>query len=280
MQKPLSAPGFKTKMVVILVICCFAVIQFKQTAKAGAWPVRKGKFITSLTFSSFTANSKWDSIGRLSDYPGGGYFKSQGIALYTEYGISRRVTGILSLPYVFNQVKQNDVSYSQKGFSDAEVGLRFYLTNIKFKYYLALQATTIVPLYKASTLGFGSNGGDLGLVFSGSGKSYYFNLQADGRQYFSATGPTQVRYTGTFGLNIDKHDQFSVGASGVWSTSINKTFSANIVQNQDFSYTQVSASYGYIFNTNTSLFATVNQFVVGRNTGMGTNIALSISQRF
>ncbi|WP_345953707.1 hypothetical protein [Mucilaginibacter sp. PAMB04168] len=269
------------KFIMLFSMGILVLTLFHQNAYAGGWPVRKGKLLTSLSVSYFRASNRWDSTGKLSSYPGGGYFASQSIALYAEYGISRRWTGIAAVPYVLNQVKQGTVpKISVYGFGDAELGLRYYLTNIEFKYYIALQGTAIVPLYKGSSLGLGAPGTDLSAVMSGSGKNFYFTLQAGGRAYFSNSGPQQFRYTGTIGYNLDTHNQFSFGLSGVMSQSTNKQFSLNIVQNRDFSYHQASLSYGYLVNRDLSFFATVNQFLIGRNTGMGTNIGLSVSRRF
>ena len=275
---------YKTALLKKFIVCFTVVtalfINFSPKAQAGGWPVRKGKLLTSLSVSYFRANSAWDSTGRLRNYPGGGYFASQSIALYAEYGISRRWTGIASMPYVLNQIKQDSLKISQYGFGDFELGLRYYLTNIEFKYYIALQGTAIIPFYKGQSLGLGATGTDLSILMSGAGKKYYFTVQAGGRAYFSDTGPTQFRYNGTIGYNIDTHNQLSVGMAGVISSSTNKAFNINFVQNRDFAYHQASLSYGYLVNRDLSFFATVNQFVFGRNTGMGTNIALSVSKKF
>lgn len=273
----------KTSLPKKLIVCftvAITVFTLTQKAQAGGWPVRKGKLLTSLSVSYFRANSAWDSTGKKNSYPGNGYFASQSIGLYAEYGISRRWTGIASLPYVLNQVKQNDLKISQYGFGDLEAGLRYYLTNIEFKYYIAVQGTAIVPLYPGQSLGLGAPGTDLSVIMSGAGSKYYFTVQAGGRAYFSETGPTQFRYSGTIGYNIDEHNQVSAGLSGVMSSSTNKAFNVNIVQNRDFAYHQASLSYGYLLNRDLSFFVTVNQFLFGRNTGMGTNVALSVSKKF
>ncbi|WP_295767970.1 hypothetical protein [uncultured Mucilaginibacter sp.] len=263
-----------------LVYTIFLVFTLMQQASAGGWPVRKGKLLTSVSVSYFRANSAWDSTGKSRSYPGNGYFASQSIGIYAEYGISRRFTGIASLPYVLNQIKQDSLKVSQYGFGDVEAGLRYYLTNIEFKYYLALQATAILPLYPRQSLGLGAPGTDLSILMSGAGKKYYFTVQTGGRFYFSDTGPTQFRYNGVIGYNIDLHNQLSAGLSGVISSSTNKEFNVNFVQNRDFAYHQLSLSYGYLLNRDLSFFATVNQFLFGRNTGKGTNIAFSVSKKF
>ncbi|MDT3403173.1 hypothetical protein [Mucilaginibacter terrae] len=274
----------KTPLPAKLIVCFTAAITvftlFTPKAHAGGWPVRKGKLLTSLSVSYFRANSAWDSTGKKRSYPGNGYFASQSIGLYAEYGITRRWTGVASLPYVLNQIKQNDLKISQYGFGDLEAGLRYYLTNIEFKYYIAVQGTAIVPLYPGQSLGLGAPGTDLSVMMSGAGTKYYFTVQAGGRAYFSDTGPKQFRYSGTIGYNIDEHNQVSAGLSGVISSSTNKAFNVNIVQNRDFAYHQASLSYGYLLNRDLSFFATVNQFLFGRNTGVGTNVALSVSKKF
>ncbi|MCD8741061.1 hypothetical protein LT679_10650 [Mucilaginibacter roseus] len=263
----------------------FIIAALPATVLAGGWPVKKGNYLVSVTASYFRASQLWDKGGRLGSYEQGGYFESRSLSLYGEYGITRRLTGVVSLPYIINEFKRQDMpAATSQGLGDMEFGVRYYLTNINFKYYFAIQGMAIAPLYSDTSLGFSSGGAEVRAIGSGSGKigskNYYMNLEVGGRQYFQNAGPFQVRYTGAFGLNFDKHNQLALGVSGNYSTSINKILDENLVLNKDFSYTQGSFSYAYIVNPKLSFFAGVNQFLVGRSTGKGTTFSLSVITKF
>lgn len=254
---------------------------------AGGTPVRKGTYVVTATFSYFSATRVWDKSGVASDYPENGYFNSGGVSLYGEYGASRQVTLVASLPYSYNTYAQSSFKAVAQGIGDAEVGARYYLGNVDFKFYMAFQGSMVVPLYNVTTnnLGFGSFGADFKLIGSGSAplggeKSFFYSLEAGGRQYFNESGPFQLRSTASVGLSFDKQNTFSLGSSGVLSTSSNKTFNNNILVNKDFRYLNASASLGHTFSPAISVYVNYTKFFVGRNTGIGSNASLSFVTRF
>lgn len=118
--------------------------------------------------------------------------------------------------------------------------------------------------------------------FSGAGKigSKFFSLSLENgvRKYFGENGPLQDRYSASFGITLDKkfHDQLTAGVSGIVSASSFTAFTRNIFTARDYEFTQVSLSYGHTFNSSFSMFLTASQFVLGRNTGIGTNGALAL----
>lgn len=269
---------------VILLISLMGV----KKAQAGAWPVRPGKVLLSLTGTYFNADQKWDTKGNRKQYDDNGYFRSLGAYLYGEFGASRVVTIVASLPYVSNTFTDGGLKSTVNGFGDAEIGGRIYITNIKFKFYLAVQGTIIVPLYTNSdtrNLGYQAFGTDLKLIGSGSGKlggnkSFYYTLELGGRQYSSSTGPQQLRSTLSLGFNLDPKNQIALSGNGVYSYSDYKQFDNNLAENKDFSYVQASISAGHTFTKDFSVFIGYNQFVVGRNTGIGSNFSLSFINKF
>ncbi|MCJ8211892.1 hypothetical protein MUY27_19395 [Mucilaginibacter sp. RS28] len=271
-------------LAIVFVSCTF----LGQQAHAGAWPVRPGKVLVSLTGSYFKASRLWDRKGKSSAYADSGSFNSKGLYLYSEIGASRVFTVIVSVPYVSNTYSDTRGKSTQSSFGDAEVGGRVYLANINFKFYFAIQGTVIVPLYSDSptqNVGYQSLGTDLRLVGSGSGslggdKSCYYTIEIGGRQYATGNGPFQLRSTVSYGINLDKKDQLAFSGSGVLSQSSDKAFRGNLSQNKDFSYVQASISAGRSFTKNFSVFLAYNQFVVGRNTGIGSNVSLSLINKF
>ena len=146
-----------------------------------------------------------------------------------------------------------------------------------------VQGTIITPLYVNNpALGYGLTGAELKLSFAGSGHmlgtNYYFTLENGFRQYFGSTGPFQDRYTGTFGLNLDRQykNQVSVSLGGFYSTSNFTKFSPIQAVNKNFAFNQVSLSYGHSFSREFSIFLTGGKFINGRNTGDGTTASVSL----
>ncbi len=268
--------AFKVQLLT-LVICCGITESF-----AGGWPTKPKTFVISPSFTYFYANQSWDKDGNLKDYAPGSHFESKSIYLYGEYGLSRRITLVTSIPYVFNSFIQPGLSINTNGFTDAELGARYYITNVEFKHYFAVQANGVIPLYKNTdvrNLGFQSYGADLRLIASGSTKLFaldgYYNVELGGRQYLNSTGPFQLRYTLSYGLTLSKHHQVSLAATGLRSTSINKDFSPYLVLNKDFEYHQGSFNYVFIASSKLAFSVGVNRFLAGKSTGKGTSAFFS-----
>jgi len=255
----------------------------------GGFPVRPGRLLIAPSASYFFSNTQWDSTGVKKSFPNAGKYTSVGITLYAEYGISRRFAAIVSLPYVYNTYTQNVAPRTTvtSGLTDLETGLRYYLFNINFVYYFSLQGTAITPTYSNNpNLGYGEEGGELKLAFSGTGslfgKSTYFNASDGVRQYFGNNGPIQNRYTGTFGITLDDEfkNQISLSLSGINSFSDDKKFISGIPEtNRNYSFIQASLSYGYSFTRELALYATGGKFLTGRNTSDGTIFSLALIYR-
>ncbi len=266
----------------------FITVQGKAFADGG-FPVRPGRLLISPSVSYFFASSQWDSTGVKKPFDNGGKYTSIGITLYSEYGISRRFAAVVSLPYVLNNYTQNiaPTSTQSSGLTDLETGIRYYLANIDFVYYFSIQGTAITPLYSNNaSLGYGEEGGELKLAFSGSGHlgdlSTYFNAADGVRQYFGNNGPIQNRYNATFGLSLDQKfsNQVSVTLSGINSFSNDKTFVSAVPEtNKNFSFLEASLSYGHSFTREISLFLSGGEFLTGNNTGVGTTLSLAFIYR-
>jgi hypothetical protein len=257
---------------------------------AGGFPVRPGRLILSPSVSYFFANKEWDSTGVKKSFPEHGKFTSISLSLYAEYGITRRFAVVALLPYVINNFQQTGFNTTFSGLTDAETGIKYYLANINYVYYFSLQATAITPLYKnvagAPQLGYGEEGAELKLSMAGSGnlldRNFYFNVEDGFRQYFGALGPYQDRYSGTFGLTLDKKlkEQISVSVGGFYTFSNYKAFNQlNPSATRNFAFNQVSLTYGHSFSRLASVFITGGQFITGRNTGDGTSASLSLVYR-
>jgi len=253
----------------------------------GGFPVRPGRLLLAPSVSYFWANSGWDQNGVKAPFVDNGRFSSVGTTLYGEYGISRKFAVVASLPLVFNRyTSASNPPVTSSGLADLETGLRYYLANIDFIYYFSLQATAITPMYSNNpSLGYGEEGGELKLAFSGTGHlgslTTYFNAADGVRQYFGTNGPIQTRYNATFGISLDSdyENQVSATVSGIYSQSDDKRFSAIPETNKDFSFLQASIGFGHSFTRETSLFLSGGRFLTGRNTGVGTSVSLAFIYR-
>jgi protein XagA len=266
----------------LAVIMLTALLQ--NNSYAGGFPIRPGRLILSPSVTYFFANKEWDSTGTKKAFPDNGKFNSVTYSLYAEYGMTRRFSAVAYIPYVVNSYTQSGKSYPSSGFTDMEVGLKYYLANINYIYYFSLQGTAITPLYHTPLLGYQEEGAELKLAFAGSGtlfdQNYFFDIGDGVRQYFGNGGPFQDRYTGTFGLTLDHkfENQLSVAVSGFYTVSDDKQFIVyNPTVTKDFSFTQVSLTYGHSFSKRVTLLLTGGQFIVGRNTGAGTSISAALA---
>ncbi len=255
----------------------------------GGFPVRPGRLLISPSVSYFFANSQWDTTGGpKKPFANNGKYSSVGVSIYSEYGISRRWAAVVSIPYVYNSYTQNinPKSATSSGLTDIETGLRYYLANINFLYYFSLQGTAITPTYVNNpSLGYGEEGAELKFAVSGSlklfGNNGYFNASDGVRQYFGTNGPIQNRYNATLGLSLDKafKNLISVTGSGINSNSDNKAFSPILESNKDYSFFQLSLSYGHSFSREFSIFASAGKFLTGYNTSAGTTCSLAFIYR-
>jgi hypothetical protein len=249
----------------------------------GGFPVRPGRLTLSPSVSYFFANKQFDANSNRGAFPENGRFSSLSTALYAEYGLSRRFSLSALVPYVNNTYKDNKATYLNSGFGDAEVGIRYYLANISYKYYFSVQATAILPMYTNLNLGYNQKGGELRLAFAGSGhlfgKSSYFILENGVREYFGYESVFQDRYNATYGLTLDKkfREQVSVSLGGFYVSSNDKSFSPNPNTAKNFAFNQVSVSYGHSFSKKVALFLTGGTFITGRNTGAGSNVSASLN---
>ncbi|HEY8781690.1 MAG TPA: hypothetical protein VIM16_08760 [Mucilaginibacter sp.] len=273
---------------ILLITLIFFLTGQSLSYADGGFPVRPGRLLISPSISYFFANSGWDANGVKAPFVNNGQFSSVGVTFYSEYGISRRWAFVATLPYVFNNYTQSvsPKSTISQGLTDLETGIRYYLANINFIYYFSLQGTAITPLYTNNpSLGYGEEGAELKLAVSGSGhlfgESSYFNLSDGVRQYFGTDGPWQNRYSGTYGLSLDKKfmNMISATVSGVNSFSNNKAFSPIPETNKDFSFLQASLGYGHSFTRETALFISGGKFLTGHNTGAGTSVTLAFIYR-
>jgi len=279
---------------IYLILAAALLITAPGKVYADGFPVRPGRFVLSPSVNYFFASKQYDSLSRRTAFDNNGRFHSLSYSLYGEYGISRKFTVSLLLPYTSNYFNSDSLLNPLKtsGLQDVEIGLKYYLANINYKYYFSIKGTGIIPTYQNNAnLGYGQYGGELKLAFAGSGhlfgKQSYFVLENGVREYFGYESVFQDRYNLTYGLTLDKKfkEQLSVSIGGFYATSGNSFINhnpivfANPSTSKNFSFKQVSLSYGHAFSKQLSLFLTGGTFIAGRNTGAGTSVSASLNYR-
>jgi hypothetical protein len=273
----------KNILIKYLFIAFVLLTAVQNSYAGGGFPVRPGRLTLSPTASYFFASKQWDSHSNKGAFPDNGKFSSFGTSLYAEYGLSRRFTLSALVPYASNTYKNNSATFKNSAFGDAEIGIRYYLANINYKYYFSVQATAIMPLYTNLNIGYNQKGAELRLAFAGSGhlfgKNSYFILENGVREYFGYESVFQDRYNATYGLTLDKkfREQVSVSVGGFYASSKDKSFSPNPNTSKNFAFNQVSVSYGHSFSKKVALFLTGGTFITGRNTGAGTSVSASLN---
>lgn len=266
---------------ILAIVLLLATVQ--QKSLADGFPLRPKRLLLNPSVTYFFATKGWDSLKVLRPFANNGKFTSTTFTLAAEYGISRRWSIVAQLPYVTNSFTQTGYTNSNRGLTDLETGIRYYLANINYIYYIMLQGTVITPMYTSNqALGYGLTGAELKVSFAGSGHLFgdhtFFTLENGIRQYFGSQGPWQDRYGATFGISLDDKfkNQVSASIGGFYSKSDFKAFNVNPAIDKNFAFNQVSLSYGHAFSYEFSVFVTAGTFISGRNTGDGSSASLSL----
>jgi hypothetical protein len=259
---------------------------------ASGKPVGKKRLFLIPAAAYFFNSTYWDPNGVSRLYDNNRHFGSVILSLNSEYGFSRRVSLVASVPYVINHISQTGSSTSISGFGDAEIGARYYFANINYNTYFSVQASAVVPLYKNApdkSIGYEALGGDLKFIAAGDfnlfTKKFYFEASTGGRQFFTSSGPFQLKNSLSLSYSINKKNQVSLAGTSLYSYSTTKTpvdvtNPLNTADVKQFSFNQLTASYSYSIQRNKSLFVSFSKFITGTNTGQGTTLSLGYVYKY
>ncbi|RYY32933.1 MAG: hypothetical protein EOP46_17745 [Sphingobacteriaceae bacterium] len=246
------------------------------------WPIGKRHYIISGSYSLFTANKSWDSVGTLRGDRG--KFMAHSFVVSGVYGIDRSVDFSVILPFSFlTSTAANGYSANTSGPGDLQMGFNFALKNFNYSNYISLYVGGVIPLYKNSAvraLGLGSNGATIKLMNTGGlGKKAYYDIQLGANKYFGYQAPIQGTADFTLGFKLSRWDQLTFNAGGVYSYSEDKSFSLNTFSVRNFYYGKGSIGYGHSFSKRFTVFATGFYTFIGRNSGQGYGGALSLMMK-
>jgi len=107
------------KFLVILI----ALLSFFSVNGQNGWVKNKKSFYAQATFSTFSSSDYYSTTGDLFD--SGSTYKSRGISLYGEYGITDRFTAVLNMPALISNRFSSTETVS--GIGSIQLGLKYSL---------------------------------------------------------------------------------------------------------------------------------------------------------
>jgi len=276
----------------LFLILFTALLGANNLALAGGKPVGKKRLFLIPAAAYFFNSSYWDRNGVYRSYNNNLHFGSKILSINSEYGFSRRVSLMASIPFIINSISQSGYSASVSGFGDAELGIRYYIANINYNVYFSIQGNLVVPLYSnevGKSLGYGSLGTDLKLIgagdFSIASQKFYWEINTGFRQFLDDSGPFQLKNSLSLSYSINKKNQISLAGTSLYSYSTAKTplnidNPLDVAGTKQFNFNQLTASYAYSIRRNKSLFFSFSKFITGTNTGAGTTLSLGYVYKY
>jgi len=257
-------------------------------AQAGGRPVGKKRLFIIATSSYFFNDQYWDENGKVTSYDNNGKYSTFSLSLSAEYGFSRRVSLIASLPYSVNFFKNSVNSTTVGSLGDASIGMSYYIANIAYRTYFSVQTNFLFPVYHNTDSlnhGYGDVGANVQFLASGDfkigEKSFSFSGTVGASQYIGDLAPLQLSFSGTLGFTITKKDQVSLTETTASSFSPSKAFDpTSPVPAKDFTYSEITATIAHNISRNKSFFLSGTRFIVGKNTGIGNTLSLGYAYKF
>jgi len=273
----------------LLAVFFVAILLFSNMqAQAGGRPVGKKRLFIIATSSYFFNDQYWDENGKVTSYDNNGKYSTFSLSLSAEYGFSRRVSLIASLPYSVNFFKNSVNSTTVGSLGDASIGMSYYIANIAYRTYFSVQTNFLFPVYHNTDSlnhGYGDVGANVQFLASGDfkigEKSFSFSGTVGASQYIGDLAPLQLSFSGTLGFTITKKDQVSLTETTASSFSPSKAFDpTSPVPAKDFTYSEITATIAHNISRNKSFFLSGTRFIVGKNTGIGNTLSLGYAYKF
>lgn len=275
----------KKRLVHIILITTFACLSVHSFA---GFPIGKFRHVVVASYIYGAAGRSWDSTGVLKPFDNNGKFSSNFFSLYFGYGLSRKVDIFVSLPFVSNTYKEDNLIESNSGFGDMNIGLTYYIEHFDYSKYLSFSTAIIAPLYTNNVkpyIGYAEYGVEGKLNFSGYSKAglknTYYDIQFGARRYNSHLGPTQVFATGLFGFPTGYKTGVNFQVEWLKSFSNDKSFNPIDLQlSRDFTYLKGGINFSYRISPNMSLYFNGYSFLMGKNTGKSAGASVSTIFKF
>jgi len=279
--------GLKTLALLLTFLVIILLFSTRQV-QAGGRPVGKHRLFVIATSSYFFNDQYWDENGQTKSYDNNGKYSTFSLSLSAEYGFSRRVSLLVSLPYTINFFKNTVNSTTVGSLGDASVGMSYYIANIAYRTYFSVQTNFLFPVYHNTDSlnhGYGDVGANVQFLASGDfkigEKQFAFSGTVGASQYFGPLAPLQLSFSGTLGFTVSKKNQVSLTETTASSYSPSKAFDpTSPVPAKDFTYSELTVTVAHNISRNKSYFLSGTRFLIGKNTGIGNTLSLGYAYKF
>lgn len=257
-------------------------LSFASTLFAGPWPQGKGNGYFKLYEFWLQFNEHYTSSGELDPNATLGLYNT---ALYAEYGLSDRFTGIINLPFYSRNVVNAQISATRgdvlipgeaiSGLGDTDIGLRYAITKPGAMFPIAATLTLGLPLGEDA-------GGELNNLQTGDGEFNQLLEFSAGRSIGNS-----AYATASIGVNNRTNgfsDEFRFGLeAGVAVANRKVWFIGRLTGSESFQNGETAATFSStsIFSNNAeylSLGGEVNIYVT-KKLGISAGAATALSGR-
>lgn len=266
-------------------LLALAFYLFGINAVFAGWPMGKKRFMLGTSLTAFYAKDYWDRYGKFQR--GTKTFESYSLGVFGNYGLSRRLDLMFSVPLALQINNYATSNKASGGLGDVNLGLSYNLFNFDYKNYISIYGGAIIPVYSnydAQTLGLGQLGTDVRIMNTGNlaveDKKAYYNLELGYRQFYGENAPAQFTYLAGLGYSIDKENQITADVSGVNSYSPDKATIIFAGAAREYRFVRASVGYGHVFSRQLSVYGSGFYTLHAYNTGLGYGASVQAIMRF
>ena len=272
------------KILIFLII----VFTFSAFLNAGAWTMPKGHAYTRIAFNYYYSHQKFADGGSREDFSWDGKYKDYNVGLYTEYGITDRLTVLTSLYY--KKIKKEDefIRMTTYGIGDIDLGLKFNVFKGK-KGVFSIQGLVKIPeAYDeddALPLGNGQYDYEIRALMGFSlwpAIPGYMNFEF-GYRWRSEEPADELRYLVEFGMDFTKKFYGRIkldGIKGLDNGKVVKDLSGNPTLSYNYDLGKLDITFGYKINKKTFLEIEYTPEIYGKNTSAGATYTFAICINF
>jgi len=248
---------------------------FSEISFSGAWTRKGGKIFFVPYYYFYHAEKYYDVNWKIRNLDNYGYFDSNGLGLYFEYGISDKLNFIGNTAIlILNRWIDSSNYKTNKGAGDLEIGLKFKV--FESGIVLSFQTTGIIPLYSTEReplIGFGQYAVDTRILIAGGFKPFgidsYFNFEFGLRKFLRQVAD-QVRFQILYGANLSGRWQGIVqldGVNSIGTGSFATRFNPSI--ETDFVEGKLSISFAHRFTYKAWIQGGFFYDIYGKRIGVG-----------
>ena len=250
---------------------------------AGAWTQPENGIYDKLGVNIYYASKNFDRNGNRAEMPGNGTFRDFNLTNYIEYGLTRELTLINSIPFKVINNSSTTEANTTTGVGDIDLAARYKLTEGGWG-LLSTQALIKIPwAYDSNArLPLGNGQGDYEgkLLYGCSLWRYlpgYVNLELGYR--YRAGGPAdEFKYLVEFGSDITKSLYTRLKLDGTMSMDNGARFdySGNPTTTNNYDLGKLEVTVGYKITPSWGVELTYGPALYGQNTAAGATYSFAL----